>query len=586
MESEEQLISLDIFGTLRRRKWVGIIVFVLCFAACVTVALILPPLYESTATILIEEPDVPDDLVKATVSNFAAQRLQVIQQRVMTTQNLSAIIDRFGLYQTALQTQPRSQVIDGMRSKINLEVVSANLLGPPQNSKQAQQQQNQASIAFTLAFDYGNPQMAQQVANRLTDLYLAENAQSRQEQAAGTTEFLATESQKLLGDVQALGQKLQDFKSKYAGSLPEQFALNNQILNQAQTQLMENQRDLQMAVEKRAFLESQLSQITPYSPMTAGGQPATPQAQLMQLELQYVDMTAKYGPGHPDVVRIKKQIDSLKQQLGGSGGDTSGQQQLSQLQDQLSQALQRYGEKHPEVQKLRKQIAELQSEMAKEPSQTVLTAPKGPPDNPVYIQLQTQLGDAQADIRGMQAQTAGLQAKVDDLQKRVLQTPAIEGEYNALNEQYNAAVQRYQTFKDKEADAQVAQNMEQQSKGETFSVIEAPQLPEVPVSPNRKLILAAGFVLSGLLGVALMVGLELLDPRVYQTKYLHSVFAEVPLATVPYITTRSEVRWRWIRRLGIACGFVLAVAGSLVYVNQAVMPLDVAYTALVQRINP
>jgi uncharacterized protein involved in exopolysaccharide biosynthesis len=586
MESEEQLISLDIFGTLRRRKWVGIIVFALCFAATVTVALILPPSYESTATILIEEPDVPDDLVKATVSNFAAQRLQVIQQRVMTSQNLSAIIDRFGLYQTALQTQPRSQVIDMMRSKIDLEVVSANLLGPAQNSKQAQQQQNAASIAFTLAFDNGNPKMAQQVANRLTDLYLAENAQSRQEQAAGTTEFLATESQKLLADVQALGQKLQDFKSKYSGSLPEQFALNNQILNQAQTALMENQRDLQMAVEKRSFLESQLSQINPYAPMTSQGQPATPQAQLMALELQYVDMTAKYGPGHPDVVRVKKQIDSLKQQLGSSGGTTSAQQQLSQLQDQLSQALQKYGEKHPEVQKLRKQIADLQGEIDKAPSQTVLTAPKGPPDNPVYIQLQTQLGDAQADIRGLQAQTAGLQAKVDDLQKKVLLTPAIEGEYNALNEQYNAAVQRYQTFKDKEADAQVAQNMEQQSKGETFSVIEAPQLPEVPVSPNRKLILAAGFVLSGMLGLALMVGLELLDPRIYQTKHLHAVFAEVPLATVPYITTRSEVRWRWIRRFGIACGFVLAVAGSLVYVNQAVMPLDVAYTAIVQRINP
>src|SRR6185369_3056890 len=114
MESEEQFVSLDIFGTLRRRKWVGIIVFVVCFAAAVTVSLILPPMYQSMATILIEEPDVPDDLVKSTVSTFAAQRLQLIQQRVMTTQNLSAIVDRFGLYKTALSKQPRSKVLDGM----------------------------------------------------------------------------------------------------------------------------------------------------------------------------------------------------------------------------------------------------------------------------------------------------------------------------------------------------------------------------------------------------------------------------------------------------------------------------------------
>jgi hypothetical protein len=179
-----------------------------------------------------------------------------------------------------------------------------------------------------------------------------------------------------------------------------------------------------------------------------------------------------------------------------------------------------------------------------------------------------------------------LQAKVDEMEKKVLITPAIEGEYGSLTEQYNAAVQRYQAFKDKEADAQVAQNMEQQSKGETFSVVEAPQLPEVPVSPNRKLFIAAGFVLSLMLAIGLMVALEMLDPRIYQLKNLQSVFADTPLATVPYITTAAEVRWRWIRRTGIAFGVVAITAGSLVYVNQAVMPLDVAFTVLAERINP
>jgi len=585
MDSQEQFVSLDIFGTLRRRKWIGIIVFILCFGASVVVALTLPPMYQSTATILIEEPDVPDDLVKSTVSTFAAQRLQLIQQRVMTSQNLSAIIDRFGLYQSALQKQPRSKIIGSMRSNIDLEIVSANLLGP-QTARQQQNQNNAASIAFTLSFDHGDPRMAQQVANRLTDLYLAENAQSRQEQAAGTTEFLAAESQKLLADVQMFGQKLQEFKGKYAGSLPEQFALNNQILNQAQTTLMQNRRDLQALLEKRSFLNNQLAQISPYSPMTAQGQPTTPQAQLMGLELQYVDLTAKYGPTHPDVMRVKKQIESLKQQLGTGDGPASTQARLSQLEEQLSQALQRYGEKHPEVQKLRKQVADLTAEIGKAPSQSMLSTPKGPPDNPMYIQLQTQRGDAEADIRGLQEQTATLQAKVDEMEKKVLLTPAIEGEYGSLTEQYNAAVTRYQAFKDKQADAQVAENMEQQSKGETFSVIEAPQLPEVPVSPNRKLFIAAGFVLALMLGVGLMIALEMLDPRIYQIKSLQSVFADVPLATVPYITTPEETRWRWARRAGIACALVVVAAGGLLYVNQALMPLDVAYAVLVERINP
>jgi len=63
--------AIDIFGALRRRKWMGVLVVFLGFGLSVAAALLWPPTYRSIATILIEEPDVPDDLVKSTVSVFA-----------------------------------------------------------------------------------------------------------------------------------------------------------------------------------------------------------------------------------------------------------------------------------------------------------------------------------------------------------------------------------------------------------------------------------------------------------------------------------------------------------------------------------
>ncbi len=583
VEPESEFRAVDLFHTLLRRKWSGVgVAFV---GVCVTVAaaLLWPPTYRSTATILIEEPDVPDDLVKSTVSTFADERLQLIQQRVMTNQNLNDIIDRFGLYATALQSRSRSEIVDGMRSKIDLEVVSADLFGPQNRSNQ---QSQKASIAFTVSFDHNDPRVAQQVASRLTDLYLAENAQSRQEKAAGTTEFLAQQSQQLLTDVQSLEQKLTAFKSKNAGSLPEQLNINMQILDQVQTQLLQNRRDSSSLAEKRSSLQAQLSQLSPYTPMTSLGQPATPQAQLMSLELQYVDLSAKYGLKHPDVIHLQKQIESLKGQLGTSSDMVSSQAKLSQLQQQLADALQRYGEKHPEVQKLRKQLAELTTDIAKAPSNAVISAPKGPPDNPIYIQLQSELGDTTAQLQGVQAQTASLEAKVKELQARVLQTPAIESEYDSLEQQYEAAVKRYQDFKDKQADAQVAQNMEQQSKGETFSVIDAPQLPDTPVKPNRKLLLLAGAMLSCMLAGAMMLCLEMLDSRVYEPRGLQLVFGEVPLATVPYISTRQERISRRLRAFSIVLAVLILIAGGLAIVHVAVMPLDVLAAAFMNRINP
>jgi succinoglycan biosynthesis transport protein ExoP len=581
MEPGGELGAIDILGALRRRKWIGVLVVFVGFGLTVAAALLWPPTYRSIATILIEEPDVPDDLVKSTVSVFAEERLQLIQQRVMTTQNLNDIIDRFGLYADDLATRPRSEVVDAMRDKIDLEVVSTDLI-PQKNSSL---QPPKASIAFTISFDHDDARLAQQVASRLTDLYLAENAQSRQEKAAGTTEFLTQQSQQLYADMQNLEAKLTDFKGKHAGSLPEQLNLNMQILDQVQTALLQNRRDSESLAEKRAALQSQLAQLSPYQPMTSQGQPATPQAQLMALELSYVDLSAKYGPKHPDVIHLQKQIETLKGQLGTSTDQVSSQAELSQLQQQLADALQRYGEQHPQVQKLRKQIAGLKGELGKPAAASMISAPKGPPDNPIYIQLQSELGDTTAQMEGVQSQTAALQAKVTDLQARVLETPALESEYNSLLAQYDAAVKRYQDFKDKQADAQVAQNMEQQSKGETFSVIDAPQLPDTPVKPNRKLLLLVGGVLSALLGLTAMFLLEMTDKRIYEARGLQMVFGDVPLATVPYISTRQERIGRRLRATTILLVVLGVVGGALAVVHTTFMPLDVLMAAFINRIN-
>jgi uncharacterized protein involved in exopolysaccharide biosynthesis len=575
--------NINLLHTLRRRKWIGLAVgFVGCCGA-VTIALIWPPTYQSTATILIEEPDVPSDLVKSTVSTYADQRLQVIEQHVMTNQNLSDIIDRFGLFQAALATTPRSELINAVRNKIDLAVLSADFVS---NKSRSNSNQPQATIAFTVSYSDQDPRIAQQIASRLTDLYLAENVQTRTEKAAGTTEFLTQQSTKLYQDVTDSEKRLTDFKTQNSSTLPEQLDTNMRILETLQGTLLQNRSNLEQLNEKRAFLQSQLGTISPYMPMTAGGTPATPQAQLMALELQYIDLSARYGPKHPQVVHLEKQIDSLKAQVGTSDAQTSTQATLSQMQAQLSDALQKYGENHPTVQKLRKQLADLQAEVGKAPSVSMISAPKGPPDNPMYIQMQNQLGEATAQLQGLQMETAALQAKIDDTQKRVLQTQALSGQYYSLRQQYDAAVKRYQDFKDKEADAQVAQSMEQQSKSETFSVVEAPEYPDLPLKPNRKLLLLAGAVMSVMMAAAAMLAIEMLDSKVYEPRGLQTVFGEVPLATVPYITTPRERTNRWIRRGVIVVGACAAVVATLVAINVVVMPLDVLWAAFVNRINP
>src|SRR5262245_39562041 len=88
----------DFVGGLGRRRGLVAAIAAVCVISALAIALLLPPEYRSMGTILIEQQEVPADLVRSTVTAYADQRLQVIAQRVMTSSNLLDIIHRYSLY--------------------------------------------------------------------------------------------------------------------------------------------------------------------------------------------------------------------------------------------------------------------------------------------------------------------------------------------------------------------------------------------------------------------------------------------------------------------------------------------------------
>jgi uncharacterized protein involved in exopolysaccharide biosynthesis len=97
----------DAVAILKRRIWHIIIPFVLLSPIAFAVAVLLPPVWRSEAIVLIEQPDVPPDLVSSTVTSFADQRVQIIKQKVTATDVLVGIMDKFGLYRADPADQRR-----------------------------------------------------------------------------------------------------------------------------------------------------------------------------------------------------------------------------------------------------------------------------------------------------------------------------------------------------------------------------------------------------------------------------------------------------------------------------------------------
>ena len=311
MEEQEATLQ-DYLAILSRRKIPMLITIMVVFAIGVIVAVAWPPTYRSTATILIKEQEIPEELVRSTVTSFAVQRIETIKQRVLTRSNLMLIVEKYNLYVDDRKRYTNEEVLETMREDIGLDMISAEVMDPRTGRPGV------ATIAFTLSYEGQGQDSTQKVAGELTSLFLAENLKERKEKSTQTLVFLTEETKKLSTIISSLEQKMAEFKDKHAESLPELMPMNLAALDRIERDLVQVEAEIRSRDERKFYLESQLAQINPLTNMrSATGQTILdPASRLKSLESEYASISAKYSEQHPDVIKIKREIEGLKLQTG------------------------------------------------------------------------------------------------------------------------------------------------------------------------------------------------------------------------------------------------------------------------------
>ncbi len=565
-----------------RRRGIFLLTSGLILLVALGLAFGLPPVYRSSATILIEQPEIPKELVPSTITSFADQRVQMISQRVMTSANLQQIIDKYDLYPDERENEPMESVIAKMRDDIGLEMVSADVIDPRTGKP------GQANIAFTLSFEYGDPVLAQRVANELVSLFLQENLKDRTEQATSASEFLAQQADALKEKIAELEQRLADFKQQNVENLPELFALNTQLMDRTEKELNDVQQQLRSLEDRRIYLRSELLKVSPQTDLySESGKPILGAADQLKIRrTEYLTLLAKYSPEHPDVVRLRKEIEALEAEAGRESGRAEIEARLEGLRAELAAARKKYSAAHPDVRRLQRTIAALERQLERAPQ----PAPAAPakeeePNNPLWIQLKAQLESANAEYASLKARETELRAKLADYEKRLTRTPQVEREYNELTRDYENAQLEYKEVRDKQMAAQLARNLESERKGERFTLIEPPLLPEEPASPNRLAIGFLGVVLSLGGGMASVAVAEALDQSVHGRAGLQRLVGDPPLAVIPRIETAADRRRRLLRRLFVLLALLLLLAGALLAVHLLLMPLDVLWYAALRKLG-
>ena len=570
----------DYLALLRRRKTLILMVAVSLLAASAALAFLLPAVYRSTATILIEEQEIPPDLVRSAIATYADQRIETIKQQVLSRSTLWHIVEQYDLYKDLRKRNSTEEILARFVKDIQINVMNVKVID------KRTQNPTQATIAFTLSYDGESPELAQKVANELTSLFLGENLKTRERHAQETTAFLKREAESFSHHIQDLEGKLAIVKQQAAGALPELVQLNMQLLSSTQREVIDSDRDIRSLKERKTYLEGELATLKPHTPLinASGDRMLDTSERLKALRAQYASVSAYLQPDHPDLIKMKQEVSSLEKEPGATDGREELLKRLTAEQASLASLHERMEASHPDIIKSQNVVASLEREL-----QAAIARPPKPltvkPENPAYINIQSQLASTTASLQSMEKARIDLKRRLDEYAKRVETTPTIEPKYLDLVRDRENSVRKYQEITSRLMEAQVSGELEVQRKGERFSLINPPELPEKPDRPNRMAILLLGAFLAVAGGVGTGVVVDNVDRTIHTAEQLARAMGTVPLGVIPYLPSEHEVAQLGRRRAVVGLAGLGVVAVGAVVLHVTWMPLDVLWYTILRKLG-
>ena len=567
------------WDAVKRRKLQIFIPALLVFSLSVIIAFILPPVYKSDATILIEAQKIPQDFVRSTVTGYVEERLQMITQNILSRARLQEIIDRFGLYEDMKGRFTTEAIIKKMRKAIQMKPVQTKGVNPRSGRS------GSAIAAFTLSYEGKNPAKIVQVVNVLVSLYMEENLRSREEKVRGAFEFLETQLAELRSEILHTEAQIAEFKNKYLSGLPELLQINLQTMESLGLEINAAKGQIKTLANRKIYLEGQLATVDPMMyAVSREGKMVVTKEELEALRSRYLSLSATLSKDHPDVISVKKRLDALEMEVGGSEDLRECYRELQGKETELALLSKRLFPRHPDVIRLEKEVARLKDDVAAlSEKQTVPKAEDEKPKNPAYISLQTQIASAQMEIDNALKEVKLLKKNYENYQRRVENTPKVEQQYRILERDYANAQAKYQETMNRLLGAREAKDLEESRMAEKFTLVDPPVKPQKPDRPNRPAILLIGMLLAAGAGMGLGFMAEYMDQSVRQPRELAKIAEHPVLAAIPYWETSRDRARKHRKRWAFVAGMVGIIVVGVAAVHYFYRPLDILWLQILRR---
>ncbi|MFH0926084.1 MAG: XrtA system polysaccharide chain length determinant [bacterium] len=287
------LTYLDI---LYRRRYYGLIIFLLVITGCLIYSFTAPKLYRTNTIILVERDKIINPLMKGlAVPAEYEDHLKTIQQIILSRSRLETVMKKLDLDLKINTPLEYDLFIDNIRERIDIKKIGNSL--------------------YSIFYVGKDPTEAMDVANTIGSLFIEENLETIRGQSQAAYSFIEDQLIVYKKKLEESEGALRLFKEKNLGQLPGEENINLQNLERYQMSLTETQMELKESVLKEGLLRRQLTEEKPMILAFSTNGSESLEGQLVGLELGLTDLLTKYRDKYPEVVKTKAQIDELKKQI-------------------------------------------------------------------------------------------------------------------------------------------------------------------------------------------------------------------------------------------------------------------------------
>jgi polysaccharide chain length determinant protein (PEP-CTERM system associated) len=501
----------DIIRIALHRAWLVLLTVTVGGAVAFGVSKRLPNQFRSETLIMLVPQRISETYVKAAVTTRIEDRLNTLQDQILSRSRLERIVVDLDLYQPLRRTLPMEDVVQRMRDDITIKL--------------------EGKESFRVSYVSRDARIAQKTTERLASLFIEENIRDRENIAEDTSRFLDSQLQDAKSRLVEHERKLEEYRSRFGGELPTQATANLQAIQNAQVQLQSLGEAADRARERRLLLERQIA----------------------DLQADPLAVVASPSASAP--------VDGIKE---------SAAQQLQTAQARLQALLVHAKPDHPDVRLLQRTIRDLEAKVEAENRRPATAAPaeKAPPMARVerlreqrLRDLKLQIEDVDRQLAEKQSEDRRLRAVVQDYQAKLDAGPKRESDLVELTRDYTTLQASYQSLLVKREEAKLAADLERRSIGEQFKVLDPARAPERPFSPNRLQINLGGAIGGLALGLLIVGMLEVGDSSFKTEAEVVRLLDIRVLALVPLMISEAERRSR-IWRIALISAAIVAIAAS------------------------